>query len=82
MMEKGSLPGDNSVWQGSVDRNVGEILLTGVEPQERSALLRDMLAKRSAQHRVANLDGIEYRAYGYRRRNVDHHLAIDARQCS
>jgi hypothetical protein len=41
---------------------VGQILLAGEEPYERSALLRDLIADRPAQHRIAGLEGVEDRA--------------------
>ena len=36
-----------------------QILLAGEEPDERPALLRDVVADRSAQHRIAALERVE-----------------------
>ena len=37
-----------------------EILLAGEEPHERPALLRDVVADRAAQHRIARLERVEH----------------------
>src|SRR5437899_4322220 len=59
---------------------MGEVLLAGEEPQERSALLRDLIADRAAQHRVAGLECVEDRALRGLTLDVELHLAADARQ--
>jgi hypothetical protein len=59
---------------------VGEILLAGEEPQERSALPGDVVADRSAQHRIADLERVQDRALRDRPLDVHLHLAADMRE--
>jgi len=61
---------------------MGQILLAGKEPQERSALLRDVLADRPAQHRIAGLECVENRALRGRTLDLDLHFAANARKRS
>src|SRR5262245_37443336 len=68
--------------QWGVGRLVGQILLAGKEPHERSALLRDMIADRPPQHRIAGLEGVEDRALSDRSLDVELHFSTDARQRS
>ena len=68
------------VWQRGVRQVVGQILLAGEEPHERSALLRDLIADRSPQHRIAGLERVEDRALRGPTLNVEIHLAVDLRQ--
>src|SRR6202158_2873817 len=56
--------------QRRIRRFVGEILLAGVEPDEGATLVRDLVADRAAQHRIAGLDRIDYRLLGGRTGDV------------
>src|SRR5712692_3286519 len=49
------------IGQWGIRRLVGQILLAGEETQERPALLRDLVADRPAQHRIASLERVEDR---------------------
>ena len=60
--EKGLRPRRDRVGQWGVRRLVGQILFTGEEPHERSALVRDVVADRPARHRIAGLQRDEDRA--------------------
>ena len=68
------------VGQRRVRRLVRQILLAGEEPHERPALLRDVIADRAAQHRIAGLERVEDRALRDRALDVELHLAADVRQ--
>ena len=68
------------IGQRGVRRLVGQIPLAGEEPHERSALLRDLVADRPAQHRIAGLECVEDRALRGLALDVDFHLAVDVRQ--
>src|SRR5215471_8579188 len=57
-----------------------QILAAGEEPDKRAALLRDMIADRPAQHRIARLQRVEHRALRDRTFDVEHHFAIDLRE--
>ena len=59
--DKRLLPRRDRIRQRGIRRLVGEILLTRKEPQKRPALLRDVIANRPAQHRIASLERIEHR---------------------
>src|SRR5437879_474478 len=61
-------------------RGAGKMLRAAEEPPERSALLRDLIADRPAQHRVAGLERVEDRALRGLTLDVELHLAVDARQ--
>ena len=79
--EKRLGPYHDGVGQRGIRRCVGQILLTGEEPHERSALLRDVVADCPAQHRIAGFEGVENRALRRRTLDVQLHLAVDACQC-
>src|SRR5262245_12212911 len=66
--------------QGSVRRIVGKVLFAGVEAQERTALFRDMIANRAAQHGIARFEGIEDRALSDRAGDFELHFAVDGCQ--
>src|SRR5713101_7629358 len=51
--EKGLCSRGDRIGQWGVRWIVGQILLAGEEPQERPALLCDVVTNRTAQHRVA-----------------------------
>ena len=68
------------VGQRGVRKFVGQILRAGKEPDERSALLRDVVADRPAQHRIAGLERIEDRALRRRPFDVELHLPVDLRE--
>src|ERR1700688_2085961 len=68
--------------QRRVRQFVGQILLAGIEPHERSALLRDMIADRPAQHGIAGLEGVKDRSERGLPHDLDLHLAVDMGQRS
>ena len=68
------------VWQWGVWQFVGQILLAGKEPHERSALLRDVITDRPSQHRIAGLKCVEDQALRGLTLKVEFHLAVDLRQ--
>src|SRR5437773_3397892 len=70
----------DGVGQRGVRRLVGEILLAGEEPHERPALLRDVVADRPAQHRIAGLERVEDRARRGDTLDVELHLTVDVRE--
>lgn len=45
--------------QWGIRRLMGQIFLTSEKPDERSALLRHVIAERPAQHRIRRLERIE-----------------------
>lgn len=59
---------------------MGQVLLTGEEPHEGSALLRDLVADRPPQHRIAGLERIEHRALRDLTLDIELHLAVQASQ--
>ena len=79
-IRNGSAPVATASGSGDVRRLVRQVLLAGEEPHERPALLRDVVADRAAQHRIAGLQRIEDRALRHRARDVELHLAVDPRQ--
>src|SRR5881409_2987783 len=68
------------VGQRRIRRFVGQILLAGEDPHERSALLRDVVADRPAQHRIPGLERVEDRALRGPTLDVELHLAVDVRE--
>src|SRR5213080_404519 len=68
------------VGQRGIRRFVGQILLAGEDPHERSALLREVVADRPAQHRIAGLERVEDRALRDPTLDIELHLAVDVRQ--
>ena len=79
--EKGFRPRRDLVGQRGIRRLMGQILLAGEEPQEGSSLLRDVVAGRPPQHRIAGLERVEDRALRNRTLNVEPHLTVYVRQC-
>ena len=71
--------GRHRIGQRSVGRLVGQVLLAREEAHERPALLRDVIADRPAQHRVARLERVEHRALRHRAVDVERHLAVARR---
>ena len=59
---------------------MGKILAAGEEPQERPALLRDVVADGAAQHRITGLQRVEDRALRCRTLDVQLHVAGEVRQ--
>jgi len=59
---------------------MGKVLLAGEEPQEWTALLCVVIADRPAQHWVAGLKSIEYRALSDRPLNRDRNLVPHVRE--
>src|SRR5207302_7300808 len=70
----------DSLRQGCIRRLIGEILLAAEEPDERPALLGDVVANRSPQHRVGGLERVEDRALRDLPLDVELHLAVDVRE--
>jgi hypothetical protein len=66
---------------GSRERRIwqlmGEVLLAGVKPEERSPLARDMIADRAAEHGIAGFQGAQHRVLRDRRLDFELHLALD-----
>ena len=61
---------------------MGQIFLAGEEPQERPALLRDLVADRPAQHGIASLERVEDRSQRDRAVELKFYFAADVRQRS
>src|SRR5712692_5097469 len=80
--EKGLCTCCDRIRQRSIRRLEGIVFLAGEEAQERTALLRDVIADGTAQHRILRFEGVEHRALGDRTLNVQLHLGTDARQRS
>jgi hypothetical protein len=59
-----------------------QILLAGEEAQERSPLLRDLVADRPAQHGIAGLKRVEDRPQRDRAVELEFYFAADVRQRS
>src|ERR687888_43574 len=78
--EEGLLPVRDRLGQGGLWQLVGQVLLAGEEPDERSAPLRDVVADRPAQHRIACLERVEDRALRHRPCDLELHLAVHARE--
>jgi hypothetical protein len=78
--DKGLCPRRDRVGQRGVRRFMGQILLAGEEAQERPALLRDVVADCTAQHRIAGLKRVEHRALRGLTLDVELDLASDVRQ--
>src|SRR6266508_127037 len=78
--EKRLGPHRDRVGQRGVRQFVGEVLLAGEESHERSALLRDVVANRPAQHGIAGFERVEHRALRDLTADVELHLAVDVRE--
>jgi len=61
---------------------MGEILFASEEPQVRSALLRDVVADRTAQHGIAGLDRVEDQAQRGLALDLDFQVAANTCQGS
>jgi hypothetical protein len=72
--------GRDCVWQWIVGGLPGEILLAGVEPDERTAAPGRWIAKRVAQHRVSGFESVEHLALRGPATDVELELAPDVRQ--
>lgn len=64
--EKGLGTRGDRVGQRRIGRLVGQVLFAGEEPQERPAFQRDVVADRTAQHRIGDFKCIEDGALGDR----------------
>lgn len=80
--EKGLRASDDRVGQRNVGWFVREVLLAREEPQERSALPRDVVANGSSQHRVAGLECVEDRSLRDSTYDMEPHFAVNAREGS
>ena len=61
---------------------MGQILFAGEEPQECPALLGNVVADGTVQHRIASLERIEDRALCDRTFDLELHLSVDLSQRS
>jgi hypothetical protein len=61
---------------------MGQILLAGEEAQERPTLLRNLVADRPAQHRIAGLERVEDRPQRDRAVELKFYFAANVRQRS
>jgi hypothetical protein len=59
-----------------------KVLRASEESQERSALLRDVIANRASQHRVVGFERVEDRALRGRTLDLELHVAANMRQRS
>ena len=78
--EKRLRSGCHRVGKRGVRRLMRPIFRTGEEAHERPALVRDVVAKRAAQHWIAGLERVEDRALRNLPFNLELHLAAHARQ--
>src|SRR6266851_91153 len=69
--DKRLFPGRDRVGQWRVRRLMGQIFLAGEEPQERPALLRDLVADRPAQHRIVRFERVDNRTLRDRALDID-----------
>src|SRR5688572_8905715 len=72
--------GRDRVGQRGVRRLVGQVLLAGEEPHERSPLVGHVVADRPAQHGMVALERVEDRALRGRSVDVELQLPVDARE--
>ena len=80
--QEGFFPRRNRLGQRGVRRLVGEIFFAGEKAQERSPLLRAVLADSATQHRITGLECVEDGALGDRAVYFQRHFAVDVRQSS
>ena len=80
--QQGLGSGGNGVRQWGVGLLVGEILAAGEEAQEWPALLRDMVADRSAQHRIMGFERVEDGALRGLASNLEFDFTANVRQPS
>src|SRR5262249_10028904 len=78
--EKGLRSRRDRVGQRSVGRLIRQVLLTGEEPQHRSAPPGDAVADCPPQHRIAGLQRVQDRTLCGRAVNGEMHLTVDVRQ--
>src|ERR1700676_3146412 len=69
--QKGLRPGYHPFGQRSIRRFVRQILLAGKKSHKRAPLLVDLIAQRSAQHRIASLQRVEDRALRHRTLDIE-----------
>src|SRR6476620_7714444 len=72
----------NRLWQRCVRQFVGEILFAGEEPDERATRMRDVVADRSAQHRIAGFERVKYLTLRDGALDVEPHLTVNTRKRS
>src|SRR5579862_4503786 len=80
--EEGLRSRGNSIGERGIWRLMRQVLLTGEETQKWTALLRDAIADRAAQHWIASLERVEHRALGDPTLDVDLYFTVDLRQRS
>src|SRR5713101_7164302 len=74
--EKGFFPRCNCVGQWGIRRLEGIVFLASEKTQERTTLLRDVIADGAVQHRILRLESVEHRAL--RNRALDVQLDLGA----
>src|ERR1700733_226746 len=72
--------GGNRVWHRGIGRFVRQIFLAGEKSQEWAALLRYVIADRTAQHGIARLERVKNRALRYLARHLDRDFVSDTGQ--
>src|SRR6516165_3145029 len=78
--EEGLCSRCDGIGQRSVWRFVGKILLAGEEPDKCSPLVRDVVADRAAEGRIAGLQRVKDRALRDATLDVELYFAVDPRQ--
>src|SRR5260370_3068506 len=74
------LPRHDRLRQRRIDGLMRKVLLAREEPQKRPPLLRDVVADRSAQHRITRFNRVDYGPLGDRPRDFNLHLPGHLRQ--
>lgn len=75
---EGLFSGGNLIGQRSVRRFMRQVLLTGVEPQERSALMGSVIANGSPQCGIARLESVDHCTLRDSPFDVEYDLTVDA----
>src|SRR2546430_7680171 len=58
-----------------------QIFFASEEPQERPALVRDLVADCAAQHWIPGFESVEHGALRRRTLDLEQHLTLNTRQC-
>ncbi len=74
---EGLCPGSNLIGQGRVRGFMGQVPFTSVEPQERPALIGDVIANRSAQCGIARLESIDHCTLRYSPFDFEYNLTVN-----
>jgi hypothetical protein len=76
--EQGFRSRGDGIGKWSVGEFKRQVFFTGKKPQERSASLRDLVANRPPEHRMACFQNVQHRAKGHRTLNAKYNFAVDA----